>query len=704
MAEAEDVITDVARHATVFAQDLWRRHRPAGTGPAPLRLADVSHRLDLLIAAVFGRSFVLRAAQSPAAPTFLSRVFLRRQGPPVREAVPATDGHSLWLPATFGAPEPEPLALDRFRILALRQAMRAARGSAAHAPTDGPPLLRDLYLLLEACAADRALLLLLPGTATVLTTLRHQTLQRRPLLSAFPSLLQPLERLAREVLGMPATEALWAQALPGVDAAVLAQPATPQQVLEQARLLMHALSPLHTGAVGRGRYGGADSGSAAITRWLWRDWWTGEFRTPPATERATSGQEAHGEDDGGASPRSARLARRPEVREGTDDEDDAQPGAWMVQPAQPHEQAEDPMGLQRPTDRDAETAAEDFADALSELPEARLISTPGKPKEVLLSDDPPERAGWRAKRELSAKAGDAPECLHYPEWDWRAGAYRDPGATVLLLPATSGPQHWVDNTLAERRGMLHEIRRRFELLRAQRLRVHKQLEGDEIDLSAYIDAHADFRAGLPLAQRLYQNQRHSRRDLAIMLLVDVSGSTDGWIAAGRRVIDVEREALLLVCIALDGMAAPYSVQAFSGEGPHAVVVRSVKGFDEPYGTAVAQRIAGLEPEHYTRAGAAIRHATQLLMREAAAHRLLLLLSDGKPNDIDDYEGRYGVEDMRQAVTEAKLQGISPFCLTIDRQAANYLPKVFGPHQYALLPQPELLPVVLLDWLRRLVSV
>jgi nitric oxide reductase NorD protein len=91
------------------------------------------------------------------------------------------------------------------------------------------------------------------------------------------------------------------------------------------------------------------------------------------------------------------------------------------------------------------------------------------------------------------------------------------------------------------------------------------------------------------------------------------------------------------------------------------------------------------------------------MQQAAQHRLLLLLSDGKPNDMDQYEGRYGVEDLRQAIIEAKLQGISPFCLTIDRQAANYLPFVFGASQYALLPKPELLPSVLLDWLRRLVG-
>ena len=115
------------------------------------------------------------------------------------------------------------------------------------------------------------------------------------------------------------------------------------------------------------------------------------------------------------------------------------------------------------------------------------------------------------------------------------------------------------------------------------------------------------------------------------------------------------------------------------------------------------RIAGLEPENYTRAGAALRHASNRLVQQTAQHRLLLMLSDGKPNDMDHYEGRYGVEDLRQAVTEAKLQGISPFCLTIDRQAANYLPYVYGASQYALLPKPELLPTVLLDWLRRLVG-
>ena len=688
MAEAEDVITDAARHATIYARALWRRHRPATKGPVRLQLADVAQRLDLLIAAVFGRSFALRVAQPPAAPSLIGRMLLRHQLPPVREAFPATDGRSIWLPDNFGVAESDTAAMERFRTIALQQAMRAERGSARHFRAEAPPLERELYLLLEARAADDALVRLLPGMAAPLATLRRAALQRRPRLGAFTASLRGLEELVRLVLTAQDHKALLVSWPHGMATAAFTLPASPAQVRQYAHSL-YATWP------------GSAASALSAMRLLWRDWWTGDLRAPPATARA-SGQTADSEDDSAdaCKPRSARLSRRPEVRESDDAEDDEKPGAWMVQTAQPHEQAEDPMGLQRPTDRDETTAAEDFANALSELPEARLVFAPGKPREVLISNDPPES---RARGEQTGKPGEAVDRCHYPEWDWRTGSYRDPGTTVLLLPAPGGPQKWVDDTLEQKRGMLHEIRRRFELLRAQRVRQRKQLDGEAIDLEAYIESYSDFRAGLPMTQRLYQTERRSRRDMAIMLLVDVSGSTDGWIAADRRVIDVEREALLLVSIALDGMAEPYSVLAFSGEGPQAVIVRSVKRFEERFDSAVAQRIAGLEPENYTRAGAALRHASALLMQQPAGHRLLLMLSDGKPNDIDDYEGRYGVEDMRQAVTEAKLQGISPFCLTIDRQAANYLPAVFGPGHYALLPRPELLPSVLLDWLRRLVA-
>lgn len=673
MAEAEDLITDAARHATVFMQDLWRRRGAAPDAAQPLSFSDIARRLDLLIAAVFGTSYPLRVAQNPAPVTLLVKLFQRHDRPRVSHAIPATDGGNIWLPARIEGQD-DAAILRRFRIVALQQAARAARGSAAAVPASSGALQRDLYLLLEADAADQDLARLLPGVRAPLNELRRYALSRRPPLPEFPAVRQPLEELVREVLRTDCTR----------PCAGLHVSESPARSAELAIELAAKIAP--EGIPG--------------TRPMYKDLWTGDLRPPgPARISAAAGTASSDDDsDDSSTPRGARLDRRPDVREADEDEDKQEPGAWMIQSAQPEQHIEDPMGAQRPTDRDDQTAAEEFADSMSELPEARLVSTPGRPKEVLLSDDPPDA---RSTSEASSTE-EVGLRISYPEWDFRINAYKDAAATVRSIRAPCGSQLWVDKTLDEHHAMLTAIRRRFEMLRSQRVRLRKQLEGDELDLGACIDNYADFRAGLPMADGLYETRRAARRNMAIGLLIDTSGSTDGWVSASRRVIDVEREALLLVCIALEGMAEPYCVHAFSGEGPHGVTVREIKRFDEHYDNDVALRIAALEPERYTRAGAALRHVTTMLMQQCAEHRLLLLLSDGKPNDVDHYDGRYGVEDMRQAVNETKLQGISPFCLTIDRQAASYLPAMFGERHYAMLPRPELLPTVLVDWLRRLV--
>ncbi|NHZ34565.1 nitric oxide reductase activation protein NorD [Massilia rubra] len=687
MAEAEDVITDVARHATVYIQGLWRRQRRTPT-PLRLELAEVAARLDLLAEAVFARRFRLRPAQAPAPRTWLDKLIRRDEAAPPLHALPATDGTSIWLPRSIafdggGADG----ALARYRLLLLQQAMRAVRGSASHYPFGQDGALQAFYHVLEARAADDALALLLPGMQPALQGWRRQALAARPQPGALPARLRPIETMLQAVLARQDSGAslnVPPGASPGASPGAAPAPPGAAAVLAQAR-----------------RLAAASGLQGLAARLLVKDDWLGEFLPAPVLLHAVPG---HGKEDAANSPgavRSARLARRPRVRAALEGEDEpAAPGPMMVQTAQPHEQAEDAMGLQRPTDRDTDSAADDFGDSLSELAEARLLWSPGAAREVLLSDDPPDRHANNPSLALASADG---ERSTYPEWDWKTASYAGPGATVTVCGAAEGEQAVLDAIMRRHAAALPGVRRNFELLRAQRTRLRRQLDGDDIDLQGWIDDQAQRKAGGPPEQRLYQAERRGRRDLAVTLLVDLSGSTDGWVSGQCRVIDVEREALLMVCVALDGLGEPFSVLGFSGEGPGGVIVRPIKRFGQGYDKRVALRIAGLEPERYTRAGAAVRHASAELMTQAAGHRLLILLSDGRPNDVDQYDGRYGVEDLRQAVTEARLQGISPFCLTIDRQAASYLPAVFGECAYALLPRAQLLPTVLLGWLRKLVA-
>lgn len=673
MAEAEDVITDAARYAFDYVLQARQRKRQRG-GEAGLALKALAERLDLLCNAAFGRAFRFHTAQAPLPRTVLERLFRRGQAPAHTIALPATDGQTIWLPRPLRL-DPGP-ALERYRALALLQAARAVRGAPAFGARQD--LAAALFHVCEAWVSDALLQRRFPGLRPALAQLRAEALAARPDPRRLAGSVAWIEQaVLRALNGQPPLTALPADALT-LPSAALYQLA--------ARAAREASPP--------------GAGALSQKTLLHKDLWLGDFKPPDATPTPLSG--GHGETSGlPDKPRSARLARRPQARPARDGEDDpASPGPFVVQTAQPHEKAEDPMGLQRPTDRDADTAADDFGDALSELPEARLVATPGTPAEVLMSDEPVTGAGARQ----GAPAGERQGTRHrYREWDYRRRDYTASGSVVWSTPAVAGDPAVVERAVRQHATLLDSVRRGFQLLSARRARHRHQLDGEELDVDAWVDAESARRAGGDPDGRVFETQRLERRDLAVLVLVDVSGSTDGWISDQRRVIDVEREALLLVSHALDALGEPFSVMAFSGEGPQAVVIREIKRFAESYNQAVALRIAGIEPEHYTRTGSAVRHAAASLAAQPARHRLLLLLTDGKPNDVDVYEGKYGLHDVRQAVVEASNSGIATFCLTIDHQAAHYLGQVFGAHRFAVLPRTELLATVLLSWLRKLVA-
>ncbi len=180
-----------------------------------------------------------------------------------------------------------------------------------------------------------------------------------------------------------------------------------------------------------------------------------------------------------------------------------------------------------------------------------------------------------------------------------------------------------------------------------------------------------------------------------MFMVDMSGSTKGWVNKA------EREALVLLCEALEVLGDRYAIYGFSGMTRKRCELFRVKSFAEAYDDAVKARINGMRPQDYTRMGVIIRHLSRLLKDVDARTKLLITLSDGKPDDYDGYGGDYGIEDTRQALIEAKQLGIHPFCVTIDTEARDYLPHMYGAVNYTLIDRVGRLPLKVADIYRKL---
>ena len=282
--------------------------------------------------------------------------------------------------------------------------------------------------------------------------------------------------------------------------------------------------------------------------------------------------------------------------------------------------------------------------------------------------------------------------LKYPEWDYKRQELVPEHCSVQTYIARDAEPYTPPVAL---RTIARRMRRRLEALRAAQGRVRGQTEGDDIDLDAWIRYQADQgpRSSTP---PVFQQRVRTERSLATMLLADLSLSTDAHANDYTRVIDVIRDALHVFGEALHASGDPFAMLGFSSVRRTKVRINHLKSFDEPWDKAVIARVNAIKPGYYTRMGAAIRHATAQLSERAEYQRLLLILTDGKPNDLDVYEGRYGLEDTRQAVREARQAGLTPFCVTIDADAHDYLPHLFGSQGYALVHRPQ-------DLVRRLAA-
>ncbi len=295
----------------------------------------------------------------------------------------------------------------------------------------------------------------------------------------------------------------------------------------------------------------------------------------------------------------------------------------------------------------------------------------------------------------------------YPEWDVRTATYLPAHARVLSsrLEASLATPPFRDDPRAAAR--IRAVRRQFEALRPSRVSTPGHPDGDELDTDRAVRARVDFYASGEGTDRVWRQTRPEARDLAVSILLDVSRSTESAIPGhgheGRSVIDIEREALAALSWGLDAVGDSFAIHAFSSLKRNRVFVQEAKGFDEPMGEIIEQRIAALKPGHYTRLGAAMRHVSAGLAKQARKRRLLLVITDGKPNDLDHYEGRHGIEDSRMAVQEARRAGHAVFGITVDRDGKSWFPRIFGQGGFAVIAHPEKLTQALPLIYRQLVT-
>jgi hypothetical protein len=334
--------------------------------------------------------------------------------------------------------------------------------------------------------------------------------------------------------------------------------------------------------------------------------------------------------------------------------------------------------------------------------------------------EPDELAGaesWREAEFPEQAIEEGEVAYNYDEWDRELTDHRLGWCRVVEKRVKHGDGLFVEQTRERHKGVISSIRHQFQLMKPEDLvRITNELDGEEYDLNAVVDHVIDRRAakvgGGHQSERLYMKRLRRQRDVAVSFLLDQSSSTARTIGRhplqpytrpGRRIIEIEKEGLVLMSEALEAVGDIYSINGFTSEGRRNVKFYVVKDFDEKYADEVKQRIGGITFQNNTRLGAAIRHATAKLAKQEARTRLLIVLSDGRPYDHDYGDARYAREDTREALRQAKNQGITPFCITIDRESEAELKDLYGDIGYTIIDDVLSLPERLPGIYRRLTT-
>ncbi|HUF53010.1 MAG TPA: hypothetical protein VMR52_04455 [Dehalococcoidia bacterium] len=364
---------------------------------------------------------------------------------------------------------------------------------------------------------------------------------------------------------------------------------------------------------------------------------------------------------------------------------------------------------------------------IKELNAQQQDQKPGKQGEVPMKDGQPV-TGLSTQDEGEEALAVEPKYYFYDEWDFRAGDYRPRWCRIVEYPVAEGQVTYYDQTLQKYASLVGQTRRQFELLRPEMYRKIKRLyDGEELDFDAVTDYAVERRARVTPNDKIYWRRNKIERDVSVAFLLDMSASTDeeiakherryqqddfdddprryfSWWMARRaqelltppkRIIDVEKESIVLLIKALETIGDEYGIYGFSGYGRENVEFYVVKDLGETFSETVKKRIDKIAPVRSTRMGPAIRHATAKLEAHDSKVRILFLVSDGRPQDHgygrDRTEKEYAIHDTHMALMEAKRKGMTPFCLTVDRYGHDYLKQMCEDIGYEVVPDIESLP-------------
>lgn len=284
----------------------------------------------------------------------------------------------------------------------------------------------------------------------------------------------------------------------------------------------------------------------------------------------------------------------------------------------------------------------------------------------------------------------------YPEWDYRAAMFRPNWATVTEHSTAKGAGATLEKLLDSQRPLVKQIQRLVETVQPRGLkRLRKQTDGDDFDLDALIDAYKEIKRGTLPDLNLDQRLKRHQRDLSVLVLLDLSESTNEAVSDSEKsVLDTAKEATTLLASAIEQIGDPFAIHGFSSNGRHDVQYQIFKAFEQSFDEQAKSKLAGAEGKLSTRMGAALRHAGTYLAQQPQHKKLLLLLTDGEPSDIDERDPEYLNSDTHKAVDELLCQGITPYCLSIDKNADTYIDALFGQGRYTILNNVARLPSVL----------